>query len=97
MTAASAAFVLSGTIALVLAIFSADVRLELGAIAALSGALALGLLALDHRSGGRQPEAERDDVFGGSHDGAWDWDRALDSRTDVVGGEAAQPRSQRSQ
>lgn len=46
---ASAAFVLSGAVALVLAFFADGARLELGGIAALSGAIALVLLAVGRR------------------------------------------------
>lgn len=72
MATASAAFTLSGVIALVLAVFSGDVRLELGIIAALSGAIALGLLAVDRdrepeswptEPQGRQPDPDRGHVL----------------------------------
>jgi membrane protein implicated in regulation of membrane protease activity len=61
ITTASAAFVLSGVIALVLAVLSDDVRLQLGGIAAASGALALGLLRLDRRPGRGQSDPEADE------------------------------------
>jgi hypothetical protein len=75
LTTTSAAFVLAGAIALVLALLSDDARLELGGVAAVSGALALGLLTLG-RSHDEPPEDERGEVLGDAQDPISDGGRA---------------------
>lgn len=81
ITTASAAFVLSGLIALVLATLSSEVRLELGGIAAASGALALGLLRLDRRPRRDQPDPEP----GRADHGAPAWGEAGPAGGDIAG------------
>jgi hypothetical protein len=55
LATAGLAFVLSGVVALALAVLSGQGRLGLGAVAAVSGALALLMLRLDRRSGPEPP------------------------------------------
>jgi hypothetical protein len=55
MTSASAAFVLSGAFALVLALLSEDARMELAVLAVIGAALGLALLAAGERMRAGQP------------------------------------------
>lgn len=68
MTASGAAFVVSGAVALALAVVSPDARLQLGGLAAASAAVGLLLQSLDRPSveerwdvSGRGDDPQRDD------------------------------------